>query len=43
MAMMETLAIVFGRERFHQHLYGKHLTVESDHLLLESIKSKQIL
>lgn len=27
----ETLAIVFGTDRFHDYLYGKKFTVESDH------------
>ena len=26
----ETLAIVFGTQRFHDYVYGKHFTVESD-------------
>ena len=34
----EMLAVVFGCERFHKLLYGKHdVTIESDHKPLESI------
>ena len=38
----ETLAIVFGCERFHQYLYGKEIEVESDHKPLEAIFAKSI-
>ena len=33
----ETLAILFGCNKFNQHLYGVKFTVESDHQPLESI------
>ena len=36
----ETLAVVFAMERFHQYIYGKHVTVESDHKPLVSIQYK---
>ena len=36
----ETLAIVFGCERFHQYLYGKEVEIESDHKPLEAIFTK---
>ena len=36
----ETLAVVFAMERFHQYIYGRHVTVESDHKPLESIQYK---
>ena len=38
----ETLAIVFGCERFHQYLYGKEIEVESDDKPLEVIFAKPI-
>ena len=38
----ETLAIVFGCERFHQYLYGKEVEIESDHKPLEAIFTKPI-
>ena len=38
----ETLAIVFGCERFHQYLYGKEIEVESVHKPLEAIFAKSI-
>ena len=38
----ETLAIVFGCERFHQYLYGKEIEVESDHKPLEALFAKSI-
>ena len=38
----ETLAIVFGTQRFHDYVYGKHLTVESDHKPLHPIFTKPI-
>ena len=38
----ETLAIVFGCERFHQYLYDKEIEVESDHKPLEAIFAKPI-
>ena len=33
----ETLAIVFGCSKFHDYLYGRQFTVESDHKPLKSI------
>lgn len=36
----ELLAIVYGCEKFHQYVYGKEITVESDHKPLESIFKK---
>lgn len=33
----EALAITFGCQRFHQYLFGKQFTVESDHKPLETI------
>lgn len=33
----ELLAILYGCERFHQYVYGRTVTVETDHKLLESI------
>ena len=36
----ELLAVVFGVERFHQYIYTKEVTVETDHRLLVSIISK---
>ena len=38
----ETMAIVFGTQRFHDYIYGKHFTVESDHKPLQPIFSKPI-
>lgn len=38
----ETLAIVFGCQRFHQYLYGRPFVVESDHKPLESIFQKPL-
>ena len=38
----ETLAIVFGCERFNQYLYGKAIEVETDHKPLEAIFSKPL-
>ena len=37
----ELLAIVFGVEGFHQYIYAKEVTVETDHRPLVSIISKQ--
>lgn len=36
----EMLAVVFGCEKFHQYLYGRHVCVESDHKPLEVIFKK---
>ena len=38
----ETLAISFGCARFHQYIFGKPVTVESDHKPLESIFRKSL-
>ena len=38
----EMLAVVFGCERFHTYVYGKHFTVESDHKPLEMIHLKNL-
>ena len=38
----EMLAVVFGLERFHYYVYGRQVTVESDHKPLESIAKKNI-
>ena len=38
----ELLAVVFGCERFHTYMYGKHFTVESDHKPLEMIQHKPL-
>lgn len=34
--------IVFGMEKFHQYIYGRQVTVQSDHKLLESIHRKPL-
>ena len=36
----ELLAIVFGCEKFHEYLYGRHVIVESDHKPIEAIMKK---
>lgn len=38
----ELYAILFGCKRFHQYVYGHHITVESDHKPLESIIRKPL-
>lgn len=38
----ETLAILYGCERFHSYLFGKKFIVESDHLPLQSIFKKPL-
>ena len=38
----ELLAVVFGAERFHTYVYGKHFNVESDHKPLEMIQLKNL-
>ena len=38
----EMLAIVHGCKRFHQYLYGRRTTVESDHRPLEAIMKKPL-
>lgn len=39
----EALAVVFGCQKFHQYIYGRTVTVESDHKPLESIFRKPLL
>ena len=38
----ELLAIVFGCDKFHEYIYGKTVTVETDHKPLESIFKKPL-
>ena len=38
----EMLAVVFGYERFHTYVCGKHFTIESDHKPLEIIHLKNL-
>ena len=38
----ELYAVLFGCKRFHQYLYGRQVTVESDHKPLESIMRKPL-
>lgn len=38
----ELLAVVFGSEKFHTYIYGKHFQVESDHKPLEMIQLKNL-
>ena len=38
----ETLAIVFGCKKFYQYIYGRKVTVESDHKPLSSIHKKSM-
>ena len=38
----ELLAVVFACKRFHQYVYGKHITIESDHKPLEAIFKKPL-
>lgn len=38
----ELLAVMFGCERFHQYIYAKEVTVETDHRPLVSIISKPL-
>ena len=38
----ELLACVFGAERFHTYLFGKHFIIESDHKPLEMISKKNL-
>jgi hypothetical protein len=38
----EMLAILFSCRRFHQYIYGKRVTVESDHKPLSSIMKKSL-
>ena len=38
----ELLAVQFSLERFHQYIYGKKVTIESDHKPLEAIVKKSL-
>ena len=38
----ELYAVLFGCRRFHEYLYGRHVTVESDHKPLETILRKPL-
>lgn len=38
----ELLAILFAARKFHQYIYGKPVTVQSDHKPLENIMQKQL-
>ena len=38
----ELLAVVFACKRSHQYVYGKHITIESDHKPLEAIFKKPL-
>lgn len=38
----ETLAIVFGCTKFHQYIFGKSFTIETDHKPLEAIFKKSL-
>jgi hypothetical protein len=38
----ELLAIVYGCQKFHQYVYGRTVSVESDHKPLESIMTKNL-
>ncbi len=38
----EMLACVFGAERFHTYVFGKHFTIQSDHKPLEIISRKHL-
>lgn len=39
----EALSVVFGCQKFHQYIFGRTVTVESDHKPLESITRKPLL
>ena len=39
----EMLGIVFGLERFHQYVYGRHVDVHTDHKPLEAISGKHLI
>ena len=38
----ETLAIVYGCQKFHQYVYGRRIQVETDHKPLQSIFRKPL-
>ena len=39
----ELLYVLFGFEKFHQYVYGRKVTVESDHKPLEIISKKPLV
>ena len=39
----ELLAVVYGLEKLHHYVYGRHITVQSDHKPLEIIMRKPLL
>ncbi len=39
----EMLGIVWGLEKFHHFVYGRHVTIETDHKPLESIAKKNLV
>ena len=38
----ECLSVCFGLEKFHTYIYGRHVLIENDHMLLEMIQNKPI-
>jgi len=38
----EMLGVIFGLERFHHYVFGRHVLVETDHKPLESISHKNL-
>lgn len=38
----ETLAVAYGLKKFHQYIYGKTVTIESDHKPLEYILNRSV-
>ena len=40
---LECLAMVFACQRFDQYIYGRKVTIETDHRVLESITKKSLL
>lgn len=38
----ELNAVLYGCKRFHEYIYGRHITVESDHKPLETILCKPL-
>ncbi|XP_029648387.1 uncharacterized protein K02A2.6-like [Octopus sinensis] len=39
----ELLAVVYGCEKFHTYLYGRHFNIETDHRPLEQIHRKNLM
>jgi len=37
----EALAIIFGEKKFHQFLYGRRLTIQTDHKPLEDLLNEK--